>query len=69
MVMSRASIEELEAELARQDELLNRTTADFNDATASGAAFAVPASFFEELEDACTPRLPAASPFVFGLRV
>ena len=65
--MSRTSIEELEAELARQDELLNRATAGFEDAAATGARFEVPPTFFEELEEACRPRVVTSS-VIFGLR-
>ncbi|MBN9166464.1 MAG: hypothetical protein J0I07_36355 [Myxococcales bacterium] len=62
------SIEELEAELARQDEELERATAAFAEAGASEARVQVPASFFEELEEACRPRGVPAVQFVFGIR-
>jgi hypothetical protein len=63
------TLEELEAELARQDEELARASAAFLEKVGN-ARFHVPSSFFEELEEITKPR-PSPSlltHFVFGLR-
>lgn len=50
------TIEELEAELARQDAALDEAAAHFREVAGDGARFQVPTSFFEELEEACEVR-------------
>jgi hypothetical protein len=67
MMMNGRSIEELEAELARQDEELERVSAAFVEASA-GHRFEVPPSFFEELGELASPRPVTAPTFVLGLR-
>lgn len=65
---SKRPLEELEAELARQDAELERASALFEEAGATGAHFDVPSSFFEELEELCALRPSAPLPIVIGLR-
>lgn len=65
--MAMNSIEELEAELARQDEEFARASAAFAEA-AGNARFDVPQVFFDELEELCKPRSPSPTHFIIGLR-
>lgn len=67
MMMNSPSIEELEIELARQDQMFEQATSAF-EAAGSGAHFVVPPSFFEELAEACSPRIAVAPQFVLGIR-
>jgi hypothetical protein len=62
------TLQQLEAELTRQDEELAQATSQLQE-LAGKARFEVPQSFFDDLEEACRPRretLPTQ--FVFGLR-
>lgn len=67
MQMKPKTIEELETELARQDDDLSRAMSAFQE-TAGDARFELPPGFVEDLEQLCSPSPTFSSHVPTGLR-